>query len=149
MTSEAGAEPPPPGRRKRSRSPAPLSPERIGEIIDEKMQAAPLALDNEASLKSQAAEHKRQIERDSASHKQQLELAETHHTQQLERDEAIHRRWKEKAVMLAGGILGIACLSVILLTKSSDDLQKAALAGVFALFTAALGFAAGKSSGKA
>jgi hypothetical protein len=148
MTSESEAESKPPTPRKSKRPAASLTPEQIGEIVDEKVRTISLSAQIDTSTRAQTAEHKRQIERDAAIHKQQLEIAATGHAQRLECDEAIHRRWKEKAVMGAGGLLGMACLAVILLTNSSDDLKKAALAGVFALFTAALGFAAGKGGGK-
>lgn len=144
MTAEGADKPEKPGRRARKPDGV-VAPEDAASVIDEGVREIEIFKVRELL---ESATHKRQVEILKINAKHDGERTEADHRRQKECREDEHRRWKEKAVMFAGGLLGIACLCVIFFTRSSDTLKQSAFSGLFTLFAAALAFAAGKGSGK-
>ena len=89
--------------------------------------------------KSRLAERKHELERDRFEHDSKQQQATS-----------AHRHRKEWVLLWAGIALGaatcVACLFVIFGGGYPDDLRKAAMAGLFSMLSAILGFIAGKGS---
>lgn len=129
-------------RRRVRRETASQATKEISQIVAERL----------ATAKAAAADHKRRIESEKTTHDLQIERDRTAHTLRLEQEEATHRRKMEWAILIGvralGGFASATCLLTVVIPGASDEVKKAALAGLFSLITAALGFLAGKGTRK-